>query len=89
MTCNTLEPLITITKATGHRVYDVTRHRRDCGVAGRSMAAPHAGSSTMNQTEFLQRGVEGHQGPYEYIPRDHRCMKRRTAHRIRDEGAIV
>ncbi len=89
MTCNTLEPLITITKATRGRGYDVTRHRRDCGMAGRSLSTPSAGGSTMNQTEFLQRGVEGQQGPYEQVPKNHACMKRRTAHLIRDEGAIL
>lgn len=89
MTCNTLEPLITITKATRGRGYVVTRHRRDCGVAERSLSAPNTGSATMNQTEFLQRGVGGHQGPYEQVPQDHSCMTRRTSHLIRDEGAIL
>ena len=78
MTCNTLEPLITITKATRGRGYDVTRHRRDCGVARRSLSAPHSGGSTMNQTEFLQR--------YQHIPQDHKCMKRRVKHHLQDEG---
>ncbi len=89
MTCNTLEPLITITRATRGRDYDVTRHRRDCGIAERSLSAENSGGSTMNQTEFLQRGVEGCTGPYNAVPKNHACMKRRTAHRIRDEGAII
>lgn len=88
MSCHTLEPLITITHATRDRGYDVTRHRRDCGVVMRSMSAANAGGSTMNQTEFLNRGVEGHQGPYEIIPRDHVCMKRRYSH-LAKEGAII
>lgn len=89
MTCNTLEPLITITKATRGRGYDVTRHRRDCGMAGRSMCAPSSASATMNQTEFLAIRAEGRRGPYEQVPKDHNCMKRRTVHRIRNEGDIL
>lgn len=89
MTCHTLEPLITITKATRGRGYDVTRHRRDCGVVKRSLSATGAIGSTINQTEFLQRGVEGQQGPYEYVPQNHTCMKRRAAHHLKDEGEPI
>lgn len=89
MTCNTLEPLITITKATRGRGYDVTRHRRDCGMVGRSMCAPSSGGVTMNQTEFMERRYSARRGAYMQEPKDHNCMKRRTAHRIRDEGDIL
>ncbi len=82
MSCDTLEPLITITKAKGGK-YDVTRHRRDCGMLRRSMVAPRGGL-TINQTEFFNRGVSGEQGPFEYVPLDHKCMKRRYLHHERD-----
>lgn len=89
MSCQTLEPLITITAATRNRGYDVTRHRRDCGMAMRSMAAASGGGMTINQTEFLNRGVAGHQGPYECVPRDHVCMNRRYSHLAKYAGAIL
>ena len=86
MTCHTLEPLITITKATRNRGYDVTRHRRDCGMVKRSLSSAGAIGSTINQTEFLKRFVEGHRGPYECIPQDHKCMKLRITHHLQDKG---
>lgn len=91
MSCHTLEPFITITKATRGRGYDVTRHRRDCGVARRSLSAPDAGGMTLNQTEFLNQtvSVTGHQGPFEYVPRDHNCMKRRYRHVETEEGGLL
>lgn len=88
MSCHVLEPLITITKATRGRGYDVTRHRRNCGVALRSMSAPNSGGTTMNQTEFLDRGEEGCQEQYLTITKDHNCMKRRYSHMAK-EGAIL
>ncbi len=88
MSCNTLEPLITITKATRGRGYDVTRHRRDCGVAMRSLSAPSAGGLTLNQTEFIYRNMDGNQEPFNIVPRDHTCMKRRDKH-LAKEGAIL
>lgn len=87
MSCENLEPIITITKAK-HRRYDVTRHRRDCGMLRRSMIAPRGGL-TINQTEFLNRGVSGEQGPFEYVPRDHKCMKRRNHHLALAESVTV
>ena len=89
MSCHTLEPLITITAATRGRGYDVTRHRRDCGMAMRSMSAPDAGGMTVNQTEFFNRAVTGHQGPFEVVPRDHTCMKRRYRHVEKEEGGLL
>lgn len=89
MSCHVLEPLITITKATRGRGYDVTRHRRNCGVALRSMSAPNAGGTTMNQTEFLDCLYQGQQGPFEIVPRDHVCMKRRSRHLAKYQGALL
>lgn len=87
MSCNTLEPLITITKATRARGYDVTRHRRDCGMAMRSLSASTGGGMTLNQTEFFNRAITGHRGPFEHVPRDHNCMKRRRRYRhVETEG---
>ncbi len=89
MSCHVLEPLITITKATRGRGYDVTRHRRNCGVAMRSLSAPNAGGMTMNQTEFIYQNVDGNHAPFNIVPRDHVCMKRRTSHLAKYQGALL
>lgn len=85
MTCENLEPLVTITRSYG-RDY-ATRHRRDCGVAMRSMSAPSASGSTMNESEYEQRRHSPVRASYP-IPKDHKCMERWKLHLALAEGVI-
>ena len=85
MSCDALEPLIFIYKAQrGQQA--VTRHRRDCGTAARSLASPHTGGMMMTESEFLeyrrQYRLDNHR-PYTQEPQDHQCMERRRLHRLR------
>jgi len=83
MSCEDLEPFITITSSYG-KTY-ATRHRRDCGVACRSISAPSAGGSTMNESEYKSRQrthwAECVNACGDYpAPVDHVCMKRWNEH---------
>jgi hypothetical protein len=77
MSCEDLEPFINLTWSYG-KGYAV-RHRRNCGVAMRSICAPSAGGSVMDESEYKGRRRLGLLPGYP-IPSDHVCMKRWIEH---------
>lgn len=83
MSCEDLEPFVTITRSYGKNY--ATRHRRDCGVACRSISAPSAGGSTMNESEYKARrrvalNVSNSLSVDWPTMSDHVCMKRWNEH---------
>lgn len=89
MSCEDLEPLISIGQLTNRR-FPVTRHRRDCGTVIRSMASKYSGCDVMNESTFTDRRKRYYRaGKYRHLPQDHSCMERWKLHLALAEGGVM